>query len=78
MAELLFWPALLLYGEAAVGYFGDARRPGRAGRVATWGVRLGWLLQSARLAVQATRDDGFPCGNWASSLGLFVGLVVSA
>ena len=24
MAELLFWPALLLYGEAAVGYLGDA------------------------------------------------------
>ena len=27
LAELLFWPALLLYGEAAVGYFGDARTP---------------------------------------------------
>ena len=65
MAELLFWPALLLYGEAAVGYFGDVRRPGRAGRVATWGVRLGWLAQTALLAVQAARDDGFPWGTWA-------------
>ena len=78
MAELLFWPALLLYGEAAVGYFGDVRRPGRAGRAATWGVRLGWLAQTALLAVQATRDDGFPWGTWASSLSLFVWLVVSA
>jgi ABC-type uncharacterized transport system permease subunit len=78
LAELLFWPALLLYGEAAVGYLGDARRPGLAGRAATWGVRLGWLAQTALLAVQAARDDGFPWGTWASSLGLFVWLVVSA
>jgi ABC-type uncharacterized transport system permease subunit len=77
LAELLFWPALLLYGEAAVGYFGDIRRPGRAGRAATWGVRLGWLAQTALLAVQAARDDGFPWGTWASSLSLFVWLVVT-
>jgi ABC-type uncharacterized transport system permease subunit len=78
LAELLFWPTLLLYGEAAVGYLGDARRPGRAGRVATWGVRLGWLAQTALLAAQAARDDGFPWGTWATSLNLFVWLVVSA
>ena len=30
VAELLFWPALLAYGEAAVAYAGDARHPGRA------------------------------------------------
>jgi len=78
LAELLFWPALLLYGEAAVGYFGDLRGPGRAGRAATWGVRLGWLTQTALLGVQAVRDDGFPWGTWASSLDLFVWLVVSA
>jgi ABC-type uncharacterized transport system permease subunit len=78
LAELLFWPALLLYGEAAVGYLGDLRRPGTAGRAATWGVRLGWLAQTALLAAQAARDDGFPWGTWASSLGLFVWLVVSA
>jgi ABC-type uncharacterized transport system permease subunit len=77
LAELLFWPALLLYGEAAVGYFGDVRRPGRAGRAATWGVRLGWLAQTALLAVQATRNDGFPWETWASSLSLFVWLVVT-
>src|SRR5207244_3356838 len=65
-------------GEAAVGYFGDLRGPGRAGRAATWGVRLGWLTQTALLAVQATRDNGFPWGTWASSLDLFVWLVVSA
>jgi ABC-type uncharacterized transport system permease subunit len=78
LAELLFWPALLLYGEAAVGYFGDVHRPGRSGRVATWAVRLGWLAQTALLAVQAGRDDGFPWGTWASSLQLFVWLVVTA
>ncbi|HET9115544.1 MAG TPA: cytochrome c biogenesis protein CcsA [Gaiellaceae bacterium] len=78
MAELLFWPALLLYGEAAVGYFGDVRHPGRAGRVATWAVRLGWLAQTALLAAQAARDEGFPWGTWASSLQLFVWLVVTA
>ncbi|MEN3342453.1 MAG: hypothetical protein V7644_1857 [Actinomycetota bacterium] len=76
MAELLFWPALLLYGEAAVGYLGDARRPGVAGRAATWGVRLGWLVQTALLAVQAAREEGFPWGTWAGSLNLFVWLVV--
>ena len=78
MAELLFWPALLLYGEAAVGYLGDARHPGAAGRAATWGVRLGWLVQTALLGVQAAREDGFPWGTWAGSLNLFVWLVVGA
>ena len=78
MAELLFWPALFLYGEAAVGYFGDARRPGAAGRAATWGVRLGWLVQTALLGVQAAREDGFPWTTWAGSLNLFVWLVVGA
>ena len=78
MAELLFWPALLFYGEAAVGYLGDARHPGRPGRLATWGVRLGWLAQTALLASQAARGDGFPWGTWASSLNLFVWLIVSA
>jgi ABC-type uncharacterized transport system permease subunit len=78
LAELLFWPALVLYGEAAIGYFGDARRPGSAGSAAIWGVRLGWLAQTALLVVQATREDGFPWASWAGSLNLFVWLVVTA
>ena len=78
MAELLFWPALLAYSEAAVAYFGEARHPGRAGRLATWGVRIGWLVQTALLAVQAARADGFPWSTWAGSLNLFVWLVVGA
>ncbi len=78
MAELLFWPALLFYGEAAVGYLGEARRPGLPGRAATWGVRLGWLAQTALLGVQAARRDGFPWSTWAGSLNLFVWLVVTA
>ena len=76
MAELLFWPALLAYGEAAAAYFGEARHPGWAGRAATWGVRIGWLLQTALLVVQAANADGFPWGSWAGSLNLFVWLVV--
>ena len=78
MAELLFWPALIAYGEAAVAYFGDARHPGQAGRLAIWGVRVGWLVQTALLAVQAARSDGFPWSTWATSLNLFVWLVVGA
>ena len=78
MAELLFWPALLAYGEAAVAYAGDARRPGSLGRFATWGVRIGWLVQTALLLVQAARADGFPWDTWAGSLNLFVWLVVGA
>ncbi len=77
MIELLFWPALVAYGQAAFAYAGDARRPGSAGRVATWGVRVGWLLQTGLLVVQAARADGFPWATWAGSLNLFVWLVVS-
>jgi ABC-type transport system involved in cytochrome c biogenesis permease subunit len=76
MAELLFWPALIAYGEAAVAYLRDARSPGVSGRLATWGVRIGWLVQTALLVFQATREDGFPWGTWAGSLNLFVWLVV--
>ena len=78
MAEFLVWPALLAYGEAAFAYAGHARTPGLYGRLATWGVRLGWLAQTALLVVQATRADGFPWSTWAGSLNLFVWLVVSA
>jgi len=78
VAELLFWPALLAYGEAAVAYFGETRAPGLPGRLATWGVRLGWLAQSALLVAQAARADGFPWSTWAGSLNLFVWLVVTA
>jgi ABC-type uncharacterized transport system permease subunit len=78
LAELLFWPALVAYGEAAVAYWGEARRPGLAGRLATWGVRIGWLVQTALLAVQAARSEGFPWTTWAGSLNLFVWFVVGA
>jgi ABC-type uncharacterized transport system permease subunit len=78
LVELLFWPTLVAYGEAAVAYAGDARRPGLPGRLATWGVRLGWLAQTALLSVQAARADRFPWDTWAGSLNLFVWLVVGA
>jgi ABC-type uncharacterized transport system permease subunit len=78
LAELLFWPALLAYSEAAVAYFGETRHPGLPGRLATWGVRIGWLVQTALLAVQAARAEGFPWSTWAGSLNLFVWLVVGA
>jgi ABC-type uncharacterized transport system permease subunit len=73
MVEALFWPALLGYGEAAFAY-----ASARTSRAATWGVRLGWLAQTALLAVQAARADGFPWSTWAGSLNLFVWLVVGA
>jgi ABC-type uncharacterized transport system permease subunit len=76
LAELLFWPALIGYSEAAVAYAGNTRRPGRLGRFATWGVRLGWLAQTALLVVQAGRAERFPWDTWAGSLNLFVWLVV--
>jgi ABC-type uncharacterized transport system permease subunit len=78
VAELLFWPALLAYGEAAVAYAGNARNPGQLGRLATWGVRVGWLVQTALLVAQLLDADGFPWASWAGSLNLFVWLVVSA
>jgi ABC-type uncharacterized transport system permease subunit len=76
LADLLFWPALLAYGEAAVAYAGVLRRPEIATRLAIWGVRLGWLAQTALLVVQASRAEGFPWTSWAAALNLFVWLVV--
>jgi ABC-type uncharacterized transport system permease subunit len=78
LAELLFWPALIAYGEALVAYAGNARRPGAAGQFATWGVRIGWLAQTALLVVQVARSEGFPWDTWAGALNLFGWLVVSA
>jgi ABC-type uncharacterized transport system permease subunit len=72
VAEALFWPALIGYGEAAVAYASP-----RTSWAATWGVRLGWLAQTALLAFQAARSDGFPWSSFAGSLNLFVWLVVS-
>lgn len=77
MAELLFWPALVAYGEAAVAYAGETRRPELFGRAAIWGVRLGWLAQTGLLVAQAARADGFPWSSWGGALNLFAWLVVS-
>jgi len=76
VAFLLFWPALAGYAEAAVAYAGDTVRPGRLVRYAIWGVRLGWLAQTALLVAQAASADGFPWGSWAASLNLFVWMCV--
>ena len=78
MAELLVVPALLAYGEAAFAYAGELRGPGLAGRLATWGVRIGWLAQTALLVGQAASAEGFPWGTWAGALNLFVWFVVGA
>ncbi len=77
MAELLVWPALIAYGEAAVAYAGGLRGPGRYGRLGIWGVRIGWLAQTALLAAQAATSDGFPWGTWAGALNLLSWLVVT-
>jgi ABC-type uncharacterized transport system permease subunit len=76
VVELLIWPALVGYGEAAVAYFGETRRPGLPGRLAIWGVRLGWLAQTGLLVVQAAEADGFPWSSWAGALNLLSWLVV--
>ena len=78
MAELLVWPALIAYGEAAVAYAGFFRGRGDPARLAIWGVRIGWLAQTGLLIVQALDSDGFPWGTWAGALNLFVWLVVGA
>ena len=68
MAELLFWPALLGYGEAAIAYSNP-----RYTRLAIWGVRVGWVAQTALLCVQAARVDAFPVvdvGRFAQPLRL--------
>lgn len=77
MAEFLIWPALIAYGEAAVAYAGELRGPGLGGRLGTWGVRLGWLAQTALLVVQALASDGFPWSTWAGATNLFVWFVVA-
>ena len=72
MVEAFFWPALLGYGEAAVAY-----ATVRTSRAATWGVRLGWLAQTALLVAEVVRaDGGFPWSSWAGTLNLFVWFLV--
>ncbi len=78
MAELLVWPALIGYGEAAFAYAGFLRVPGGSARLGIWGVRIGWLAQTGLLVAQAFDADGFPWGTWAGALNLFVWLVVGA
>jgi len=78
MGELLVWPALIGYSEAAVAYAGVLRGHGSSARLGIWGVRIGWLAQTALLIVQAFDSDGFPWGTWAGALNLFVWLVVGA
>ena len=74
MVEALFWPALLGYGEAAFAY-----ASARTSRAATWGVRLGWLAQTALLAVAGrARRTASRGRRWAGSLNLFVWFVVGA
>ena len=63
MAELLVWPALIAYGEAAFAYAGELRGPGLRGRLGTWGVRIGWLAQTALLVVQARLGRRVPVGH---------------
>jgi ABC-type uncharacterized transport system permease subunit len=75
-ALVLVWPALIGYAEAAFAYAGEALRPGRLARSAIWGVRIGWLAQTALLVVQAAHADGFPWDSWAGSLNLFVWMCV--
>src|SRR3954464_5257214 len=71
MVEALFWPALVGYAEAALAYASV-----RTSRAATWGVRLGWLAQTALLGAQVAGADGCPWSSWAGTLNLFVWFLV--
>jgi ABC-type uncharacterized transport system permease subunit len=71
LAEGFFWAALTAYAVASLAFV-------NRGRIATWGVRLGWLAQTALLGAQAADADGFPWASWSGSLDLFVWLVVCA
>ncbi|HJX76505.1 MAG TPA: hypothetical protein VJ247_09105, partial [Gaiella sp.] len=76
MAELLVWPIVIAYGEAALVYAGELRGHRRYDRLGIWGVRVGWLAQTALLLAQARSADGFPWGTWAGALNLLSWLVV--
>jgi len=77
MAELLVWPALIAYGEAAFAYAGVMRGADRLGRLGIWGVRIGWLAQTGLLVAQALSSDGFAWRTWAGALNFLAWLVVS-
>jgi ABC-type uncharacterized transport system permease subunit len=78
MVELLVWPTVIAYGEAAVVYAGELRGHRRHDTLGIWGVRFGWLAQTALLVAQARSADGFPWGTWAGALNLLAWLVVTA
>jgi ABC-type uncharacterized transport system permease subunit len=76
LAEAIFWTTLAAYAAAAAAYVGAVRSPGRLGRLGTWAVRIGWLLQTALLGLQTSDAGGFPWVTWSASLNLFVWFVV--
>jgi ABC-type uncharacterized transport system permease subunit len=78
LAEALFWVAFSCYAIAALAYAAAFRASARAARLGRWGVRLGWLAQTALLGLQAVDADGFAWASWAGSLNLFVWLVAGA
>jgi ABC-type uncharacterized transport system permease subunit len=78
MVELLVWPTVIAYGEAAVVYAGELRGHRRHDTLGIWGVRIGWLAQTTLLVAQARSADGFPWGTWAGALNLLAWLLVTA
>jgi ABC-type uncharacterized transport system permease subunit len=78
LADALLWATLAFYVLAAGGYAIAFRRSGAFGSAGTWAVRLGWIAQTALLAVEASEAGGFPWTTWSGSLNLFVWLVVAA
>ena len=78
MAELLFWPALLAYGEAAVAYAGELRGPGSPAGSAPGASGSAGSPRRRCSSRRPRGADGFPWATWAGSLNLFVWLVVGA
>ena len=77
MAELLVWPALIAYGEAAFAYAGELRGHGRYGRLGIWGVRIELARPDGLLRRAGPLDGRLPVGTWAGALNFLAWLVVS-
>ena len=78
MAELLVWPALIAYGEAAVAYAGASGARGRRRASASGVFGSAGSRRPRSSSCRCSTTDGFPWGTWAGALNLFVWLVVGA
>ncbi|MSO58423.1 MAG: hypothetical protein EXQ77_05210 [Thermoleophilia bacterium] len=77
MTETLVGLVVAAYVVAALGFAGELRGPGTAGRVATWAVRFGWLGHLALVGAQGVSAHGFAWASWPGAVNLLSWLVVT-